>query len=176
MSLQRWLCMKRKIVITCLLLSLVPAWSAVAIPKANFSGKWVMDKEKSEGIPKGMEQVMTIVQNGDQLDVTTKVYPDVDMIASLVNDIFDLSGKETEFVAQRAGIPGKGRRTAKWAEDGRGFDVAEETAVDMPQQGTVKTQITRKWTLSADGKTITIELVSKDPQREVKTKRVFVKA
>lgn len=167
--------MKMKITSGLFLFFLSTAFTALAAPKADFSGKWILDEEKSQGLPKGMTQVMTVTQNGEELNVTTKVYPAADMIASLVTDIYDLTGKETQYVAQRMGIPGQGRRTAKWAADRKGFDVSEEAVVEIPKQGAVKTEISRRWTLSDDGKMITIDIVSKDPQGETKSKRVFVK-
>ena len=165
--------MKKKIASGLFLFFLSIAFTALSAPKADFSGKWILDEEKSQGLPKGMTQVMTITQNGEELNVTTKIYPANDMIAGLVTDIYDLTGKETQFVPPNT--LGQGRRTAKWATDRKGFDVSEEAIVEIPKQGAVKTEITRRWTLSDDGKMIIIEIASKNPQGETKSKRVFVK-
>ncbi len=167
--------MKMKFVSGLFLLLVFAAVNVPAAPKADFNGKWMLDADKSEGLPKGMAQVMTIEQNGDALNVTTKVYPANDGLAGLGTDIYDLTGKETKFVAQRAGVPGEGKRKATWAEDRKGFNISEEAVVEL-KQGAVKTETTRRWTLSDDGKMITIEIVTKDPQQgEIKSKRIFVK-
>ena len=148
--------------------------AGMAAAPPNLSGKYKLDPARSEGVPAGMVQVMTIRHTGNELLVDTKVYPPNDMIASLVSDVFVLNGQETEYKATRGMAVGTGKRVAKWTADGAGIEITEEATLDIPQQGTVKIPTTRKWSFSADGKEITIELTSKDPQRgEVKTKRVF---
>jgi hypothetical protein len=143
-------------------------------PKPDYSGKWKLDFSKCEGVPQGMDQVMTINHKGDEMTVTTKVYPAQDMIASVINDLYALNGTETKYVAQFRGEPGDGKRVVKLANDGWGLDINEEATIET-KQGAIKLNATRKWTLAPDGKTITIEQVSKTPQGETKSKRVFVK-
>lgn len=156
------------------LLILLFALAALAAPKPDYSGKWKLDFSKCEGVPQGMDQMMTINQKGDELNVVTKVYPAQDMLASVINDIYALNGQETKYVAQFRGEPGDGKRIAKWANEGWGLEIIEEATIET-KQGPVKLNATRKWTLAPDGKTITIELTSKTPQGETKNKRVFVK-
>jgi hypothetical protein len=43
-----------------------------AAAKADFSGTWILDKSKSEGLPPGMDQTMTVVHTGDKLSLETK--------------------------------------------------------------------------------------------------------
>jgi hypothetical protein len=147
---------------------------ALAAPKPDYSGKWKLDFSKCEGVPQGTDQVMTINQKGDELNIITKVYPAQDMIASVINDIYALNGQETKYVAQFRGEPGDGKRVAKWSNEGWGVEVTEEATIET-KQGAVKLNAMRKWTLAPDGKTITIELTAKTPQGETKSKRVFVK-
>src|SRR5262245_32588876 len=113
------------------------ALSAAAAPP-NLTGKYKLDPAKSEGVPAGMEQVMTIKQNGTELNVETKVYPAQDSIAGVAVDLFILNGQETQFKATRGMGIGVGKRVAKWTEDGKGIDVTEESLIDMPGQGQVK--------------------------------------
>ncbi len=153
-----------------LLLSVV----AVAGPKPDYSGKWKLDWSKCEGVPQGMEQVMTINHKGDEMNIITKVYPAQDSLASVINDLYALNGQETKYVAQFRGEPGDGRRVVKLSNDGWGLEVTEEATIET-KQGAIKLNAIRKWTLAPDGKTITIELTSKTPQGETKNKRVFVK-
>ncbi|MEW6127645.1 MAG: hypothetical protein AB1757_11465 [Acidobacteriota bacterium] len=164
--------MRRSILIGLVWLMLTGlAWAG---PKPDYNGKWKLDFAKCEGVPQGMDQVMTITHKGDDMTVVTKVYPAQDMLASVVNDSYALGGQETKYVAQYGGEPGEGKRLAKWSNDGWGLDISEEAAINT-KQGVVKLVTSRKWMLSPDGKTITIEMTAKNPRGETKTKRVFVK-
>jgi hypothetical protein len=165
--------MKLKVLIGIALLLSV-AFSAAAAPP-NLTGKYKLDTAKSEGVPAGMEQVMTIRQSGSELNIETKVYPAADSLAGVAVDLFVLNGQETPFKATRGMGIGVGKRVAKWIDDGKGIDITEESLIDMPGQGQIKINTTRKWTISPDGKEITIEQVAKDPQRETRTKRVFTR-
>jgi hypothetical protein len=141
--------------------------------KVNFGGKWMMDRSRSEGLPPEVDQIMTVTQNGDQLSVETKVYPENTPYYT-VDDNYVINGKEVEFEINRPdGQKAKGKRTAKWSDDGKGLEIAEEVAFDSPQ-GPVKIETKRKWAMLDDGKTMIIELDQKGP-RNVRTKRTFVK-
>lgn len=167
--------MKRKIAagsvaVALVALSLV---AAVAAPKADFSGKWVMDKTKSEGVPPNMEQTMTVTQAGDKIDLETKITgPNGERV---IKDSYTVDGKETDFTPQGAqGAMGKGKRTAKWSADSSALEVSETATLNGPN-GPDEISATRKWTLAADGKTLTIEMTFSGEQGMQKTKRVFVK-
>ncbi|HEY6402296.1 MAG TPA: hypothetical protein VI479_12855 [Blastocatellia bacterium] len=86
---------------------------------------------------------------------------------------YDLSGKEVEFTARlSSGQETKGKRVAKWSADGVGIEMNEEATFDTPD-GKVAITMRRKWTLSADGKTLVIELNHTGPNGPVSSKRVF---
>ncbi|HEX8636125.1 MAG TPA: hypothetical protein VF703_18530 [Pyrinomonadaceae bacterium] len=146
---------------------------AAAAAKADFSGKWVMDKTKSEGLPPTVEQTMTVAQTGDKIELETKITtPQGERV---VKDSYTADGKETEFTPQGPqGAMGKGKRTAKWSADGAVLEVSETATLQGPN-GPDEVSATRKWTLAADGKTLTIELSFSGEQGMQKTKRVFVK-
>jgi hypothetical protein len=169
--------MKRKIAagsvaaIVLVALSLVVASAAM---KADFSGKWTMDKAKSEGVPPGMEQTMTITQTGDKIDLETKITGGP-MGERIVKDSYTADGKETDFTPQGPqGAMGKGKRTTKWTADGTGLEVSETATLDGPN-GAEEVSATRKWTLAPDGKTLTIELTFRGSEVSQQSKRVFVK-
>jgi hypothetical protein len=145
---------------------------AAAAAKADFSGTWVMDKGRSEGVPPDMEQTMTVTQNGDTLNVETKVV--TDQGDQTVAGAYTFNGQEMAYTPKRGGAEGKGKRTAKWTADGNGFEVAEEEKFDSPN-GEVTFQFTRKWQMLPDGKTLTIELEVKGPNGPQHSKRTFVK-
>ena len=165
--------MKRRIV-TASVIALVLALSVgVALAKANFSGTWVMDASKSEGIPNSIQQEMTVVQTDDTIKLETKVKTDEGDFA--IADSYVVNGKEVDFVPQTPEGPnGKGKRTAKWTADGNGIEVTEQATFETPD-GPVSQQMTRKWTLSADGKSLVIELSAKGPEGTTNTKRFFTK-
>ena len=165
--------MKRRIA-TASVITLVFALSVtLASAKANFSGTWVMDASKSEGIPNSVQQEMTVVQTDDTIKLETRVKTDEGDFA--IADSYVVNGKEVDFVPQTPEGPnGKGKRTAKWTADGNGIEVTEQATFDTPD-GQITQQMTRKWTLSADGKSLVIELSAKGPQGATNTKRVFTK-
>jgi hypothetical protein len=142
--------------------------------KTDFSGKWVMDKERSKGLPPEMDQIMTVTQNADRISVETKVLIDADQ--RTISDSYTADGKEAEFKPQsNDGTTGKGKRVARWAADGKGLEVNEEATFNGPD-GAVKVTIKRQWTLSDDGKTLVIVLEVKGPQGDQRTERTFSKS
>lgn len=146
---------------------------AFAAVKANFSGTWVMDKSRSDGIPPDAEQTMTMTQVDDQLTMRNKITtPNGDVS---ISDAFTINGKEVEFTQKRNDEEIKGKRTSKWLADGNGFESSEEFTIVGGDNLPITQQITRKWMMSADGKTFTVELSGKTPNGDLHTKRTFVK-
>jgi hypothetical protein len=166
--------MKRTIVLGSVA-TLVLALSLVAVAaKANFSGTWALDKSHSEGLPPELkDQTLTVVQTDDKIVIDTTIVRDGgDMKQS---DVYMLTGKEADYKPQPImGIEGKGKRTAQWAADGNSIDVKEEATYEGPD-GPVAIQVTRKWTLSADGKSLIIDMTINSPQGSRQMKRAFTK-
>jgi hypothetical protein len=165
--------MKTRILTVSLFVLLFAVSLGIAAPKADFNGKWIMDREKSVGLPPGMDQVMIIKQASDQINLDTRVLPD-EQLGYTQSDVYILSGQETTFAPRRAGVEGKGKRTAKWTDDGMGIEIIEEAAFDTPQ-GKIEIKYNRKWLMSADGKSITIDMTQTDAKGTTKTKRIFTK-
>ena len=163
--------MKQRIV---LLSALILTGSlAFAAAKADFSGTWVMDKTKSEGIPPNVEQTMTLSQLGDNLTMQNKIVtPEGDIN---INDSFTINGKEVEFTQKRNDEEIKGKRTSKWLPENNSFESTEEFTILGGDNVPITQQITRKWVMSADGKTFTVDLIGKTPSGDVHTRRIFVK-
>ena len=148
--------------------------SVSAAAKADFSGTWVLDKSRSEGLPPGMDQTMTVTQKGDRVDIETKVV--AEQGEQVVKDSYVLDGKETQFTPPvlNGGSGRGGKRTSKPTAEGNGFDVAEEATIDGAEgEATIKG--TRRWRLSADGKTLTIEMALESEKGAIATKRVLGK-
>ncbi|HEY7543716.1 MAG TPA: hypothetical protein VID27_02480 [Blastocatellia bacterium] len=166
--------MKRSISIASLATLLVAFAAVLADTKADFSGKWTMDTAKTEGLPAGLDQIMTVSQKGDQITLETKVMPP-DQPAFTISAVYSLDGKEAEFTQPTQNGDAKGKRIAKWVADGRGIEVNEVINIDTPQ-GAATVKINRKWALSADGKTLTIDIDQSGPNGDFHSKRVFNKA
>ncbi len=142
---------------------------AVAFQKPNFGGKWELDKIKSFSNPPGLEQSATITQTGDQVTFDTKVKTGAGG-EQKITESYTLDGKEVDF--KPAAPPNAtGKRTASWLPNGRGLLIKDETAVD----GKVVSTVTRKWTLAADGKTLTVDYYVDRANGSFESKRVFNK-
>jgi hypothetical protein len=146
---------------------------AVASAKVDFGGTWALDKANSEGLPPGMDQLMTIAQTGDKLSVETKLI--TEQGEQVVPDSYILDGKEVEFTPKGlGGQSGKGMRTAKWGADRNTIEVSENATFDTPE-GAVTFQTTRKWMLSPDGKTLKIDMTVDGPNGKQLLKRTFIR-
>ncbi|HEX8747976.1 MAG TPA: hypothetical protein VF717_12310 [Pyrinomonadaceae bacterium] len=147
---------------------------AGASAKADFSGTWTLDKSKSEGLPPAIkDQVLVVKQDGDKLNIDSKLTTETGEQST--TDVYTLDGKPADFTQKGpGGAEGKGKRTAKWSTDGNGLDVKEAVTFETPN-GELALDVTRKWTLSADGKTLTVELNIASAMGTQQMKRVFVK-
>ncbi len=163
---------------TALGLVLAICLSAAAAQKTDLSGKWVMDKAKSEGLPPDMEQTMNITQKGDELTIATTVK--TSQGEQTLTDTYKLNGKPVEFTPSRptpdgGTITGKGTKTGTWAAEGKELELVQEEHLEVPSGEEITIKITRKWHIAADGKSITIDLTAETPNGPQSTKRLFVK-
>ncbi len=164
--------MKKSTLAIVLMLALSPIF-VFAAGKPNFTGTWVMDKSKTEGVPPEVEQTMTLTQTEDKLVLQNKITTDNG--ENLVNDTYIINGKEVEFTQKVNERESKGKRTAKWLADGSGFESSEELTRELSDGTTIKQQVTRRWVMTADGKTFTVEMTITGPNGTQQTKRTFVK-
>lgn len=140
--------------------------------RPNFNGTWELDAKKSEGVPEGMIQVLTVKQVSDRIDVETKMSgPQGDRT---LPDAYIVDGKETDFKPPviSGGNAKGGKRVSTWAKDGAGFDVQEQAQIDGPE-GADELKGKRTWRLSPDGKILTIEMDLTGNGGAIKSKRVF---
>ena len=147
--------------------------SAMAMPKSDFNGAWVMDRGRSFGLPANMQQTMTVTQTENQLEVETKLIQPGN--ERTVKDVFVFDGKEHEFTppTQPNAPPAKGKRTSNWLPDGSAMVLNEVVTTETPK-GTVTTQITKKWKVNAAGE-LTIDLYVDGPNGSYEAKRIFMK-
>jgi hypothetical protein len=140
--------------------------------KPNFTGTWELDAKKSEGVPEGLTQVLTVKQADDRIDVEIKMSgPQGDRTLS---DAYVVNGKEADFKPPvvTGGTAKGGTRVSTWAKDGAGFDVEEKAQIDGPE-GADELKGKRTWRLSPDGKVLTIEMDLTGKGGPIKSKRVF---
>lgn len=163
--------MKKALIILILLVSILNI-NASGVFKADFNGTWKLDTKRTEGIPPGMEQIMSVVQDGDIIKIETTVKTDKG--EQKIPDNYVLNGQEADFTSPNF-KNAKGKRTGKWDEDQKGFVINEKVEVET-DNGMVTVEFWRKWMLSADGNVLTIDIKIKDPQGEKVTKRTFTKS
>ncbi len=159
--------------ILALTIGLVLASLCLAAQQPNFSGEWLMDRDRSFGMPGNMQQTMTVNQTGDQIEIETRlIQPENERT---VKDSYTLDGKEREFTPQTQpnAQPAKGKRTANWLPNRKGILVNEVTTSET-DKGPVTSQVTRKWTLSTDGELI-IDMYIDNQRGSFETKRIFKK-
>lgn len=158
--------------ILCGLFCLLLAGLALADTKPNFSGNWVLDKDRSNGKQPGFDQTISVKHTSDQLTLETKQKTARGEVTFNESYVFD--GKEMDVEPQGMPPGAKAKRSSSWLPNGRGILTRDSmtSAEGKPMRTT-----TRKWQLSADGNTLTIDYFIDDPQRgEFEMKRVFNKA
>jgi hypothetical protein len=160
-----------------LLLLLAAAATAFDGARPDFGGVWELDQTRSHSIPPDIKQTMTVAQDGDRITVETKIISAQG--ERVVKDAYALDGKEADFVPTLAlGSPTdapvpKGKRTARWMPNGKGFIVEEEVVIQT-EQAPETILIARKWTRWPDG-SVSIEIITERGGNAFSNKRVFVK-
>jgi CubicO group peptidase (beta-lactamase class C family)/ketosteroid isomerase-like protein len=150
------------------------ATPGIAIEKPNFSGVWVLDKSKSDGLPPSVDQTVTIVRDGNRVEVATKTTSERGEQNSKSSYVLDGKEKEVELSGPMPGSTVKGRQTSKWSSDGKGFESADEGTIETPN-GPAVIKTSRKFQLSPDGGTLIID-ISREGPMTTKSKRVFARA
>jgi hypothetical protein len=165
--------MKPKLTVGILVAMAFAMHGVAAAQGPDFSGKWSLDKTRSIGLPPNTDQTMIVIQAGGKIDLETRLI--TSQGERLIKDQYVLDGKEMEFQPQGPSGPvGKGKRTTKWLPRGNGLVATEETTVTS-DKGVVTSQLTRKWTLSPDGRTLTVDMYHDTPNGSYETKRIFLK-
>lgn len=164
--------MKLKLVIGCAVAVLCFLQIQLASSKPDFSGTWVLDKNRSFSNPPGLEQTLVVIHTGDQIKLESKQV--TARGEQVINESYTLDGTETECAPSGAQPGAKGKRKASWLPDGRAVVIDDHITSDSPK-GPVTQQVTRKWTLSPNGSTLTFDYYFDDQRGSFEAKRVFVK-
>jgi hypothetical protein len=139
--------------------------------KPDFSGSWTLDKDRSFSNPAGLDQTMTVTQQGDLVRIEAKLVTAQGQQA--VKEEWMLDGVERDF-APPSPANARGKRKAYWLPMDRGIVVEDRVTVETPN-GPVLQQTTRKWSLSADGAMLTVDYYIDRPTGSGESRRVFRK-
>jgi len=155
-----------KISILCLTMILLPAFAQ----KPDFTGAWVLDPDRSFNNGPGFQQTMTVTRGeGEKLILEAKQTTPRGEVT--INEEYPLDGRSIEVKPQGAPPNATGKRKSFWMPNDRGILIEDEVAVD----GKVVRQITRKWQLSPDGKTLTVDIYIDDQRGSFEIKRIYNK-
>lgn len=157
------------IVLTVLCLAFLIACTA---GKADFSGTWKLNAAESESVAPGTEQMMIVKQTDDEIIVA--ITDKTSQGEHKTQDNYTVSGKPIEITQDTPnGNKQKIKRTSVWTE--KGFEVVEEVLLDTSDGGTTTVHIKRNWTLSADDKTLVMEMDVDTPAGKKFLKRTYAK-
>jgi hypothetical protein len=159
--------MNLKISLACLALLLFSPASDLGGEKANLSGTWTLDKDKSFSNGPEFDQTMTITHSGEKVKLDAKQKSPRGEVT--INEEYTLDGKEVEFSLPNP-PNAKGKRKATWLANGRGI-LVEDEIVD----GQATRRVSRKMSLSSDGKVLTVDYFIDDGRGSFELKRVFNK-
>jgi hypothetical protein len=159
--------MRMKTLLVCMVFLYSVSISATGAERANLSGTWKFDQEKSHSNGAGFDQTMTITHSGEKVKVDAKQKSARGEVT--INEEYTLDGKEAEFTPQNP-PNAKGKRKASWLANGRGILVEDEIG-----EGQTARRIARKMTLSSDGRVLTIDYYIDDSRGSFEIKRVYNK-
>jgi hypothetical protein len=149
------------------------AWAAAA--PANFSGTWVLDKTKSEGLPPQMADLditMTVTQDDKQLMTETK-YTGGAQERPAQKATFKLDGSETT-TEETGRMAGKATRKAKWMDEGKTLELSTVRNVTVQDNPVTITQ-KEHWELADGGKVLKIHRTNESPRGTQESKLTFNK-
>lgn len=167
--------MERRFILSGLvgLLFVFTAGAGAASAQGNLSGKWVMDKSRSSDFAPATDISMTISHSGRKVTIAHRLVTPQGV--QTPKDTYVLNGATQEVMMDGPnGSRARGKRTAR-AIDG-GFETHDEGTFKpdkFPNPVTVTT--TRKYQLSPDGRTLTLDLTRVSKFRTQHSRRVFVK-
>ena len=174
--------MKKLIGFVAILLPLFVVLSVSATAPPNFAGTWVLDKSKSQNLPRGWQEAesvtMVITQNEKQVTVEPKVtatamtggYGGRGSGGMMGPATYNLDGSEVTSEGER----GKSITKAAWSKDGSALELSAKRTFTTPN-GEVTSTSTDKLSLSADGKVLTDARHSEGPRGPQDSTLVFNK-
>ena len=170
--------------------------AASAAAPANFAGTWTLDKTKSKDLPPQMDNIdslmLTVTQDAQQLTVDTKVARKetadaqggppaggpgggrgrgMGMGLGMGTQTYKLDGSETSL---DTGGRGTAITKAEWQNDGKTLKLTTKRSFNFNGNDVTLTN-TEMWTLSGDGKTLTVQRTNESPRGTQTSTLVFNK-
>ena len=169
--------MKRKFILSGLmaLLFVFTMGASVASAQTDLSGVWVLDRSKSTDLPPPLKELsMTITQKGTKIDVVQKLV--LNTGEENLTDTYLLDGGTKGVMLDGPNKSrAKGKRTAKKIDGG--FESVDEGTFTPPGlSGKLTVKTSRKWRVSDDGKTLTLDIIRASDMGTRESHRVFTKA
>jgi hypothetical protein len=171
---------------------LVNALAAPSAAQANFAGEWALNKTKSTDLPQqwaNLESlILTVTQDAQQLVVASETKMGADANAGgggmgggrgrgmggfPPSSTYKLDGTETTAEAM-GGRGGTSTLKAAWKDEGKTLELKRVSKFNF-QGNDVTVTTTEDWSLSADGKTLTIKRASESPRGAQNSTLVFDK-
>lgn len=140
--------------------------------RSDFSGDWKLNESKSD--LGQMAQFATRAIKAEQKDNAisiSRTAPGFDGGDATSAETLSFDGKETETT-----VLGNSKRkaSAKWSDDGNALTVNYILNLDFNGQA-FEVKGTETWTLSSDGKTLTVQTNAASPQGDLASKAVYDK-
>ncbi|HET6231771.1 MAG TPA: hypothetical protein VFE05_16975 [Longimicrobiaceae bacterium] len=145
---------------------------------ANYAGAWTLDMARSHGLPPYYSQVkshrLDITQDAAHLDVGVQV--DILGHTDSLSFVYNLDGSETDTQTsirmQNGPVPVPTKLKAAVTDGGMHITIARTIPMgDHPFTGVT----TEDWSLSADGRTLTVHRVDDSPRGQMVADMVFSK-
>ena len=141
--------------------------------QTDFSGAWKLNESKSELGQFGARGVASKIMIEQKTDVVSlaKTANNFQGEEATTTEILSFDGKETESL-----VFGSAKRKAKlkWSSDGQNMLVSATIAFEREGQ-TFDISSTETWSLSSDGKTLTVVSNITTPQGEISIKAAYDK-
>ena len=157
-------------VLAALMFSLVANASA----PANFAGTWVLDKSKTQNLPRQWENAtsvtMEIKQDEKQITIETKAegsqFPSQPVS-------YNVDGSES-IVEMQGRMPGKATLKASWSKDGNTLELSRKQSGERDGNAFTISN-TDKLTLAEEGKVLKIARTNESPRGTQESTLVFNK-
>lgn len=148
---------------------------SVSAAGTDFSGTWVLDKAKSEGLQgpmAGVDQTWVVTQDAKTLTAETQLSGgQQDMPAQ--KRTYNLDGSET--TAEVTGrLPGKATLKAKWMGDGKILELNSVQSANV-QGNDIKITRIEHWELADGGKTLKVHRTTESPRGTQESKLTLTK-
>jgi hypothetical protein len=142
------------------------------IDKANYSGEWKLNASKSELGQFEQFAVRSIkAEQKDESIAITRIQPSFNGDDMTSTETLTFDGKEVESTIFENS---KRKATAKWADDGKSLTISYTLLLDFNGQS-MEIKGTDLWTVSDDGKTLTVLTKSTSAQGDFSWKAVYDK-